>query len=1281
MSYLPPGLVYLNSVISTRARISDAFGAFSIASSSVVVVAQAEVADMVETALDIQAKDIRDADLIKQAIALSAALLNTVDCSLAPNCSSLNRLGCTTVPNTCGPCISNSFTDLSGIPNTACTLNARRKTFILPDRDKTCPNNCSGLGVCVFVDLEWGEEVHTCSLQSNRCRAECRCRAGYSGDSCELTDATFSSKVASRELSLSLFMNLLKTEDPNEIVISNWANLLLSQTNISSEISATAKGAASKIVRSILQHSLSFRVSRDSIASVVNPMSILAAPNVSTGYKSDVSADTLDNLLEMYLSVLRNDHVLGEKPISISSDSFRSTIALSVADSINTVSLPKRPEDSVSSHTVSFPNASTVWSKDPVSISLSSISRRVYANASFLASPLKVSFDQNPLQSSRSHMDSVMILTFRTSSLPSNISISSSNESFAFSCARGLSELHQLNCSSGDVVSAYCNGSWVGFVRLRCPVFRSEVVCARLSGLSSDETKCSSILSETNITCVCPMPVLWGSPQSLSKGASVSYVPMIVSTAQDFTATWESADELNPSNIRDAMTMIWALLAIGSLGVGGVFWGMWADRISGEELKRAFVAQFNCAKNALLHVSTLNDLLNALPSLLSRPRGTFISRIIVEMKQKHPWLSPIFVYSKDDSRAMRMLPLISHILVFAFVNAAIYNTTFPDTSQCSKYSDERRCTEQDSTMTHESECYWDQSSSRCVYREPADHDGSVLVYILVVTSLISAPLTAMLMKTMEICTAPTDNVGAVKPQPESVHRSSIRARSTIVPDAEPSLNQEVNNLRRELSGYRSALPDYEVAAFDLIWGKQQDTDEAAVPTLLEQLFFGRKASAPAMLMEDVNECRATANREITRLRALKLSADEVSVELARLFVKDLLFSRTTGVLLTLEDNRNYGLKRRSSASLGLKIVSGVLGFALILSMCLYLLLFAVGQTRARQRIFVQLLVVSVLFDIIIMSTLTVYVMDIFMPSIAKRDGTNVIGDLKSLFDESQLLSEVEEAQGFSSSKYLFVSHRVATALKSSKVADIIISFRSVRPKRPYGNTTTILKSVVTYLLFYVLLNLPPQYQNSLVKFLLTIILGSMASAATSYGIFAVGLLCLLVLVAVHFLIYFYHTLDCCRHPPNEIHHKGIMPVSDTKGESGSQTNRQKHSKVFAENIRTFHDSSSRNLKSLAPIDSNVESSMDLVTSTTEKGPSSKQLSRFVSLSDEEEGSDSHRPAERPPASLNSWTAAPKEGGLENGISASSKPASVAARSFGNLSLELFYEISSDEEDS
>src|SRR2546430_5453298 len=51
---------------------------------------------------------------MRQAIALSSYVLNTVNCSAAPNCTVLNRNECFRSPHTCGECLSASFIGLTG---------------------------------------------------------------------------------------------------------------------------------------------------------------------------------------------------------------------------------------------------------------------------------------------------------------------------------------------------------------------------------------------------------------------------------------------------------------------------------------------------------------------------------------------------------------------------------------------------------------------------------------------------------------------------------------------------------------------------------------------------------------------------------------------------------------------------------------------------------------------------------------------------------------------------------------------------------------------------------------------------------------------------------------------------------------------------------------------------------------------------------------------------------------------------------------------------------------
>jgi hypothetical protein len=90
-----------------------------------------------------------DLESSKQAVTLVVLVLNSVDCSSAPNCLDLNRAACgATLENTCGACLSGYVGTAQG--NDVC---------LEPGADpveQSCIFNCFGRGTCVNLDVNSG---------------------------------------------------------------------------------------------------------------------------------------------------------------------------------------------------------------------------------------------------------------------------------------------------------------------------------------------------------------------------------------------------------------------------------------------------------------------------------------------------------------------------------------------------------------------------------------------------------------------------------------------------------------------------------------------------------------------------------------------------------------------------------------------------------------------------------------------------------------------------------------------------------------------------------------------------------------------------------------------------------------------------------------------------------------------------------------------------------------------------------------------------------------------
>ena len=107
-------------------------------------------------------------DDVRRGNALSAYVLNFINCTAAPNCTQLHRHPCRRTVNTCGSYKSSDFTGQSGDSNTQCYRSSTSfrqsctATFQCLSGQvcsyglclypiQSCPNECSGHGNCLLL--------------------------------------------------------------------------------------------------------------------------------------------------------------------------------------------------------------------------------------------------------------------------------------------------------------------------------------------------------------------------------------------------------------------------------------------------------------------------------------------------------------------------------------------------------------------------------------------------------------------------------------------------------------------------------------------------------------------------------------------------------------------------------------------------------------------------------------------------------------------------------------------------------------------------------------------------------------------------------------------------------------------------------------------------------------------------------------------------------------------------------------------------------------------------
>jgi hypothetical protein len=220
---------------------------------------------------------------MKQFLAISSSAINRVNCTKAPDCVSLNRQGCSSKDHTCGKCLSGyigedgesnnmcipltvlgiATASTSGL-ETSCTQDSDCQVWqycnsfkaTCSDREKSCPQDCSGHGSCNYFSissgLEWSGSA-SCSLFMSTCEGKCQCEEGFVGVDCSLTEEELQSKQALRESLINGLSVTIAADTIDSQSIIGAASTLNSMVSKSDELSAASAFQASLIATEIVK--------------------------------------------------------------------------------------------------------------------------------------------------------------------------------------------------------------------------------------------------------------------------------------------------------------------------------------------------------------------------------------------------------------------------------------------------------------------------------------------------------------------------------------------------------------------------------------------------------------------------------------------------------------------------------------------------------------------------------------------------------------------------------------------------------------------------------------------------------------------------------------------------------------------------------------------------------------------------------------------------------------------------------------------------------------------
>jgi hypothetical protein len=167
-STLPGGFAANQFAVTCQLNVFDVLDAVTAAYADVVVkhalLNASSLTQLLATRIDSAGMDT---DSLKQAILSVAVFMNSGNCSNAPDCFMLNRSPCSSVVNTCGPClITGAYVGSAGFSNDPCVLLTTAANSVVV-------STCDVDSECKNAWYKCDPATHTCFSPPKNCTDHC----------------------------------------------------------------------------------------------------------------------------------------------------------------------------------------------------------------------------------------------------------------------------------------------------------------------------------------------------------------------------------------------------------------------------------------------------------------------------------------------------------------------------------------------------------------------------------------------------------------------------------------------------------------------------------------------------------------------------------------------------------------------------------------------------------------------------------------------------------------------------------------------------------------------------------------------------------------------------------------------------------------------------------------------------------------------------------------------------------------------------------------------------
>eukprot|EP01036_Dinobryon_divergens_P024404 gene24404-32851_t len=1037
-------------------------------------------------------------DEIRRNNALSSYVLNFINCSAAPNCSALQRQPCSQTSNTCGSCENANVIGQSGDSNTLCfrrTSSTRRQPCLstqqcFPQQEcvlgvcqfpmQACPSNCSGHGSCTFVDVSSGLQLADCRIENDNCAAQCNCNANFQGsDSCSLNSTEAAARRALRAQLIDDVFYQITLEYPTEQAASSWIASIAAVSQIPSELD---NSSATQVLTSnnfILSQASNLQMSPDELAGVLPSVNAVASAPVKG------TSTPLLKTLQHFSSSIASTTVPGQTALSTVFPNFIMAIynLPSVREDQLHLSLPQGRSD-VPPSSIFVPNSNkNKINPEDCKVAMFALSSKVYGDGRmFLSNPLSFTYSNLPCESSSCSIQ----INLQNSLKPSSPSLYS-NESVTIPCRKGLHHVSNYTCNRGHVLNTTCDGTMAGTVVHRCPSYHSSALCSSLNpvGVADVRSQCHLVNITAGVTvCSCHVGIKDHasarnrtagrllqdalSSSSNSTAGSLSVTAVINTIADSATSTVLSAQDLNAETVAKEWTVIATLGTFVAITLGLMLWVHYLDWKERPVSSRGFQSAGD------KELALIED---SLPSVLSY--RTFMERFLAEIRRHHRWLEVLFNFSASFPRSLRVLSLAVQVISMLFVQSVIYNVTNPDDGSCSTYRSRSECQLPKSSFgTASNKCQWNMADRSCSFIEPSE-DITIVIFVAILSAALSTPIAVaegiIIQNYLAAATSSkqddSDELSATTKSFFFVMKDEGTERFII--DAKLNLVQMIAAQKR----YREQLTADQRKEFDEQWGLSETVGVSTKKRnrlILWSRVTNRGSDVSRAILVELERVLKCEESERCWAESAQIGEKEKSRRLLHLFQRDLL-PGLSGDILAAKSARDAVATRRS-VSVRTKIFFYVLIAVANALMLFYVLLFAIQQTKHRQRAWFESFMLWFMTEILLTCTMVVWILHYLIPTIIVGDVRKVEQKMLSILfsstaraDSGTTTSSTDETE-FNAAEYLFVSRRIAKRLPNNPIAKLILSFKTPWPRNSFkrvevdDSSSSVCRSGISYAL-------------------------------------------------------------------------------------------------------------------------------------------------------------------------------------------------------------------------